>query len=72
MRLLPTDISLGLPELSINWGPWPVRMVEKLDLTDIFCSNGIAMIEFLDESEKIETIKLQRELCSLIILNLFH
>ncbi len=36
--------SLGLPALSINWGPWSVGMVEKLQLTDIFETNGIDII----------------------------
>lgn len=36
--------SLGLPALSINWGPWSIGMVDKLQLIDIFRSNGIDII----------------------------
>jgi len=36
--------SLGLPALSINWGPWSVGMVKKLQLADIFETNGIDII----------------------------
>ncbi|MBW7474090.1 type I polyketide synthase [Paenibacillus oenotherae] len=34
----------GLPALSINWGPWTVGMVDKLNLTAHFQENGIDCI----------------------------
>lgn len=38
-------LELGLPALSINWGPWTVGMVEKLNLTAHFQENGIDCIK---------------------------
>ncbi|CAH1195753.1 5-methyl-1-naphthoate synthase [Paenibacillus plantiphilus] len=35
----------GLPALSINWGPWLVGMVEKLNLAAHFQENGIDCIK---------------------------
>lgn len=35
---------LGLPALSIGWGPWSVGMVEQLDLEQMFARRGIELI----------------------------
>lgn len=35
---------LGLPALSIGWGPWSVGMVEKLDLAQMYARRGIELI----------------------------
>ncbi|GLF93019.1 polyketide synthase [Streptomyces yaizuensis] len=36
--------SLGLPALSIGWGPWSVGMVEKLGLEQMYARRGIELI----------------------------
>ncbi|MCD1257840.1 type I polyketide synthase [Paenibacillus athensensis] len=36
--------SLGLPAMSINWGPWSEGMVDRLNLTAHFQENGIDCI----------------------------
>ncbi|MEU8989182.1 type I polyketide synthase [Streptomyces sp. NPDC048558] len=36
--------SLGLPALSIGWGPWSVGMVEQLDLEQMYARRGIELI----------------------------
>src|SRR5262249_180760 len=36
--------SLGLPALSIGWGPWSVGMVEQLKLTQFYTQRGIDLI----------------------------
>ncbi|MFF4214143.1 type I polyketide synthase [Streptomyces sp. NPDC001796] len=36
--------SLGLPALSIGWGPWSVGMVEKLNLEQMYARRGIELI----------------------------
>ncbi|RJQ75664.1 acyltransferase domain-containing protein [Pseudonocardiaceae bacterium YIM PH 21723] len=35
---------LGLPALSIGWGPWSVGMVEQLDLEQVYARRGIELI----------------------------
>ncbi|MCX4884635.1 type I polyketide synthase [Streptomyces sp. NBC_00847] len=35
---------LGLPALSIGWGPWSVGMVEQLDLEQMYARRGIELI----------------------------
>lgn len=35
---------LGLPALSIGWGPWSVGMVEQLDLEKMYAHRGIELI----------------------------
>ncbi|MGH3169819.1 MAG: beta-ketoacyl reductase [Trebonia sp.] len=35
---------LGLPALSIGWGPWSVGMVEQLDLGQMYARRGIELI----------------------------
>lgn len=35
---------LGLPALSIGWGPWSVGMVEQLDLAQMYARRGIELI----------------------------
>lgn len=37
-------IQQGLPALSINWGPWTIGMIEKLNLASHFRDNGIDCI----------------------------
>ena len=36
--------SLGLPALTIGWGPWSVGMVEELNLEKLYASRGIELI----------------------------
>ncbi|MFF7790882.1 beta-ketoacyl synthase N-terminal-like domain-containing protein [Streptomyces sp. NPDC007991] len=36
--------SLGLPALSIGWGPWSVGMVEQLNLEQMYARRGIELI----------------------------
>lgn len=36
--------SLGLPALTIGWGPWSVGMVEELNLEKLYATRGIELI----------------------------
>ena len=36
--------SLGLPALTIGWGPWSVGMVEELNLEKLYAARGIELI----------------------------
>ncbi|WBC14939.1 type I polyketide synthase [Micromonospora sp. WMMA1998] len=36
--------SLGLPALSIGWGPWSIGMVEQLNLEQLYTRRGIELI----------------------------
>jgi acyl transferase domain-containing protein/NAD(P)-dependent dehydrogenase (short-subunit alcohol dehydrogenase family)/acyl carrier protein len=35
---------LGLPALTIGWGPWSVGMVDELNLADVYAHRGIELI----------------------------
>ncbi|MET0698784.1 MAG: type I polyketide synthase [Mycobacterium sp.] len=37
-------VALGLPALTIGWGPWSVGMVEELQLEKIYAQRGIELI----------------------------
>ncbi|WP_046300757.1 type I polyketide synthase [Mycobacterium sp. UM_Kg27] len=36
--------ALGLPALTIGWGPWSVGMVDELNLADVYAQRGIELI----------------------------
>lgn len=59
---------LGLPGLSIGWGPWSVGMVEQLDLEQMYARRGIELIT-PDTGMQILGRVLQQRLAHLVAIN---